>query len=138
MKSTGIVRQVDSLDRLVIPKELCKTLEIGPKSPIEIYRQDGRIVLKKHEVVEGPFKVKGSLGIVRQTDNVGRVVLPKELCKILEIEPKDPLEIFIDDNLIILGKYNPCCIFCGEVEDLVLYEKKLVCKKCIEELNKRL
>ena len=138
MKSTGIVRKVDKLDRLVIPKELCTTLEIGPKSPMEIYLQDGRIVLKKHEVVEGPFKAKGTLGIVRQIDNEGRIVLPKELCKMLDIEHKDPLEIFIDDNLIVLGKYNPFCIFCGEAEDLVLHEKKLVCKKCISALSKML
>ncbi len=138
MKSTGIVRQVDNLDRIVIPKELCKTLGIEPKSPIEIYVQDGRIVLKKYEVVEGPFKAKGSLGIVRQVDALDRIVIPKEICKILDIEPKNSMEIFIDENHLILGKYNPSCIFCGEVDDVVMYKKKLVCRNCVNNLHNML
>ena len=79
-----------------------------------------------------------SIGIVRKIDELGRIVLPIETRRQLELEPRDGVEIFVDEDMVILKKYQPCCIFCGEVEDLVLYEKKLVCKKCIEELNKRL
>ena len=134
MKSTGIVRHVDNLDRIVIPKELCRSLEIEPKTPIEIFIEDSRIVLKKHEIAEGTGKRKGNLGIIRKVDGLDRIVIPKEICKILGIEPKNTLEIFVDENKLILGKYEPACIFCREVENVVTYKKKLVCENCIRKL----
>lgn len=133
MKSTGIVRLVDNLDRIVIPKELCKGLGIEPKVALEIYIEDSRIVLKKHDT-----KAKGSIGIVRHVDSLDRIVIPKEVCKLLSIEPKDALEIFVDDEMLVLGKYEPACIFCKEVEDVVTYQKKLVCKGCIKALAEML
>ncbi len=74
-------------------------------------------------------------GIVRQMDDLGRIVLPKELRKLLEIGPKDPVEIFTEGDSIILKKYRPCCILCGSTSDNVLINEKRVCKKCIDELN---
>ena len=136
MKSTGIVRHVDNLDRIVIPKELCRSLEIEPKTPMEIYIEDSRIVLKKHEIAEGTAKRRGNLGIIRRVDGLDRIVIPKEICKILDIEPKNTLEIFVDDTRLILGKFEHSCIFCCEAEDVVTYKKKLVCKNCIKELYK--
>lgn len=133
MKSTGIVRHVDNLDRIVIPKELCKTLGIEPKAALEIYIEDSRIVLKKHTAAEGG-KTKGSTGIVRHVDDLDRIVIPKETCKILGIEPKDALEIFVDDTNLVLGKYEPSCIFCHEMQNVTSFKKKLVCEKCIKEL----
>ncbi|WP_394542860.1 AbrB/MazE/SpoVT family DNA-binding domain-containing protein [Priestia aryabhattai] len=58
-----------------------------------------------------------STGIVRKVDELGRVVIPKELRKVLAIQEKDPVEIFVDDNQIILQKYKPYneCIITGEV-----------------------
>jgi len=135
MKSTGIVRQVDNLDRVVIPKELCRSLEIEPKTPIEIFIEESKIVLKKHEIAEGTGKCKGNLGIIRRVDGLDRIVIPKEICKILGIEPKNTLEIFVDENRLILGKYESGCIFCREVENLTIYCKKPVCKECIKKLN---
>lgn len=134
MKSTGIVRHVDNLDRIVIPKELCRSLEIEPKTPIEIFIEDSRIVLKKHETAEGSGKRKGNLGIVRRVDGLDRIVIPKEICKILGIEPKNTLEIFVDDTKLILGKYEPACIFCREAENVITYKKKLVCEACIRKM----
>ncbi|WP_078411531.1 AbrB/MazE/SpoVT family DNA-binding domain-containing protein [Priestia abyssalis] len=60
-----------------------------------------------------------STGIVRKMDELGRVVLPKELRRILDIEKKDPLEIFVDEELIILKKYKPyrVCQVTGEVSE---------------------
>ncbi|MCG8482598.1 MAG: AbrB/MazE/SpoVT family DNA-binding domain-containing protein, partial [Clostridia bacterium] len=52
-------------------------------------------------------------GIVRKVDELGRVVLPIELRRNLNIEIKDPLEIYVDGEMIILKKYAPACIFCG-------------------------
>ena len=63
--------------------------------------------------------MKKSLGIVRKLDNLGRIVLPRELRDSLEIKNHDPLEIFIDEDEIILKKYKPGCIVTGETEDLV-------------------
>ena len=54
-----------------------------------------------------------ALGIVRKVDILGRIVIPKELRDSLDIEDKDPLEIFVEGDRIILKKYNPSCIFCG-------------------------
>ena len=54
-----------------------------------------------------------STGIVRKVDELGRVVIPKELRKTLDIAEKDGMEIYVDGNAIILKKYEPSCIFCG-------------------------
>ena len=77
-------------------------------------------------------------GIVRKVDELGRVVIPIELRNKFDIKVKDPIEIFVDSNAIVLKKYEPNCIFCGNSKDkdLVKYNDKLVCKKCIEKLEK--
>ena len=135
MKSTGIVRHVDNLDRIVIPKELCNTLGIEPKGALEIFVDGVYIILQKHEGNEGVVKsAKGNTGIVRHVDSLNRIVIPKEICKKLSIEPKDAMEIFVEETQIVLGKYQPACIFCDEVQDTVMYKKKLVCERCIKTL----
>lgn len=78
-----------------------------------------------------------STGIVRSIDKVGRLVLPIELRNILGINEKDPVEIFTEDNKIILKKYQPSCTFCGSTDGLITYKDKLVCAKCIEELKSK-
>ena len=69
-----------------------------------------------------------STGIVRSTDYLGRIVIPKELRNVLDISEKDCLEIFTDGEQIILQKYQPACIFCGEAKDIVNYKGKNICK----------
>ncbi len=133
MKSTGILRPVDNLDRIVIPKELCRTLDIKPKTPMEIFVEESGIVLKKHIFDEGT--VKGSTGIVRRVDGYDRIVIPKEICKAFAIEPKTLVEVFVDDELIILSKYEHNCVFCGTEDALVEYKAKAVCKDCLNELK---
>ena len=134
MKATGIVRHVDNLDRIVIPKELCKTMDIEPKGALEIFVNDTQIILQKHE--ENALKTTTeSTGIVRRVDSLDRIVIPKEICKKLGIEPKDALEIFVDETKIILSKYEPYCIFCKEVQGTIMYKKKLICEKCIRTLS---
>jgi len=76
-----------------------------------------------------------STGIVRKVDELGRIVLPMEIRNTLDISPKDPLEIFVEGDQIILRKYEPCCVFCGSINDNVLLNGKRVCKACIEKLN---
>ncbi len=136
MKSTGIVRHVDNLGRIVIPKELCRTLGIEPKTHLEIFIENSRVVLKKHDLADHSAKKRGNLGIIRQVDGVDRIVIPKEICKMLCIKQKDALEIFVEDTKLILGKYEPACVFCGEAQDVYNFRRKLVCAKCIEEIGK--
>jgi len=76
-----------------------------------------------------------STGIVRKVDELGRVVLPIELRRTLDIEEKDALEIFVEGETIILKKYQPACIFCGELKDVVSFKGKNVCKSCINEMR---
>ena len=76
-----------------------------------------------------------STGIVRRLDRLGRIVLPKELRASFKIEYEDGLEIFTDDNRIILRKYMPACIFCGSREDIVTFKDKKVCAECMKALE---
>ena len=62
-----------------------------------------------------------STGIIRKVDELGRIVLPIELRRMLEIEEHDPLEIAVEDERIILRKHLPACVFCGAAEDLIEY-----------------
>ncbi|MGM0420276.1 MAG: AbrB/MazE/SpoVT family DNA-binding domain-containing protein [Bacillota bacterium] len=78
-----------------------------------------------------------STGIVRKVDDLGRVVLPKELRKTMDIDVKDPMEFYVEEDKIILKKYTPACYFCGSVENKILYKDKYVCESCIEELEKK-
>ena len=76
-----------------------------------------------------------STGIVRKVDELGRIVLPIELRRTLGIDIKDAIEIYVDNSTIVLKKYEPCCIFCGNTADNVLFKEKRVCKDCIEKLQ---
>lgn len=76
-----------------------------------------------------------STGIVRKVDELGRIVLPIELRRTLDIEVKDALEIYVDGNQILLKKYEPACVFCGNAKDVVHYKNKNVCKNCIQEMR---
>ena len=69
-----------------------------------------------------------STGIVRKVDELGRIVLPIELRRTLGIDIKDSIEIYVDNSTIVLKKYEPTCIFCGESEDVTTYRDKNVCK----------
>ena len=74
-------------------------------------------------------------GIVRKVDELGRIVIPIELRNKLDIAIKDPIEIFVEGSSIILKKYEPNCIFCGNSKELSSYKDKLVCSKCLAKLS---
>ncbi|HHV95329.1 MAG TPA: AbrB/MazE/SpoVT family DNA-binding domain-containing protein [Clostridiaceae bacterium] len=76
-----------------------------------------------------------STGIVRKVDELGRVVLPIELRRTLDIAEKDALEIYVDGSTIILKKYEPACIFCNDAKDVISYKGKNICKNCMQELK---
>lgn len=77
-----------------------------------------------------------STGVVRKLDELGRIVIPIELRRTLDIGLRDTLEIFTEEDRIILKKYHPACIFCNDARDVVWYKDKLICKNCLAELKK--
>lgn len=75
-----------------------------------------------------------STGIVRKIDELGRVVIPIELRRIMGIEQKNTIEIFVDSDRIILQKHEQACIFCGSDVGVRHYRNKLICEDCLEGL----
>ncbi|OFW78149.1 MAG: AbrB family transcriptional regulator [Alicyclobacillus sp. RIFOXYA1_FULL_53_8] len=79
-----------------------------------------------------------STGVVRKVDELGRIVMPIELRRTLGIEVKDPMEIYVDGERIVLAKYQPACVFCGNVAEVAEYKGKPVCASCTNELQNTL
>ena len=77
-----------------------------------------------------------STGIVRRIDELGRIVIPKELRTKFELDIHDSLEIFTDGEDIVLKKFSESCIFCGDNEGLLEVMGRAVCPKCLSELKK--
>ena len=75
-------------------------------------------------------------GIVRKVDELGRIVLQIELRRTLNIKIKDPIAIFVEDDAIVLKKYESACIFCGNAKNVVNVKGKNICRDCIEELKR--
>ena len=73
-------------------------------------------------------------GIVRRIDELGRIVLPIELRRILELNERDRVEITAEDDRIILRKYEPACALCGRKEELIPYREKQICRRCADEV----
>ena len=73
-------------------------------------------------------------GIVRKVDELGRIVLPIELRRTLGIAEKDPLEIYVSGDTIVLKKYQNSCIFCDGTHDVSNFKGKSICAKCLKEL----
>ena len=76
-----------------------------------------------------------STGIVRKVDELGRIVLPIELRRTLDIGEKDALEIYADGASIVLKKYESACVFCGSTRDISAYKGKNICEACRRELR---
>lgn len=76
-----------------------------------------------------------STGVVRRLDELGRIVIPIELRRTLDLADRDCLEIFTEGEQIILKKYQPACIFCGEAQDVINYKGKNICKCCMEDIK---
>ena len=85
----------------------------------------------------GSYHFMKSSGIVRKVDEVGRIVLPIDLRAALDIENRDALEIYTEGDKIILKKYEPACVFCGETENVIPFKSKQICDRCLKELLKR-
>lgn len=79
-----------------------------------------------------------STGIVRKVDELGRIVLPIELRRTLDIAERDSLEIYVDGPSIVLRKYQPACIFCDDAKNVISYKGKNVCPNCIKALQQEI
>jgi transcriptional pleiotropic regulator of transition state genes len=124
MKFTGIVRKIDELGRIVLPKELRRSLGLQSKASVEIHiNEQNQIVITKDD---------GTLtGIIRHIDDLGRIVVPTETRQLLNINEGDGFEILVDEKSIILQKYERGCVFCGNVEKNMFEHKgKRVCPVC--------
>lgn len=77
-----------------------------------------------------------STGIVRKVDELGRIVLPIELRRTMDIGVGDSLEIYVDASSVILRKYEPSCVFCGDAGDVLTYKGKIVCRACLQEMSR--
>ncbi len=75
-----------------------------------------------------------STGMVRRVDELGRIVIPIELRRNLGIDEKDSLEIYVEEDQIILKKYTPACSFCSNAEGITVFKGKNICKNCLAEI----
>ena len=75
-----------------------------------------------------------STGIVRKVDELGRIVIPIELRRNLDIDEKDSLEIYVEDDHIILKKYSPACVFCSNAGDVKDFKGRKICRECFIEM----
>lgn len=76
-----------------------------------------------------------STGIIRRVDELGRVVIPIELRNKFGIAEKDPIEIYVEGSNIVLKKFEPNCVFCGNSKNLTEYKDKLICDKCSKQIS---
>ena len=75
-------------------------------------------------------------GIVRCVDELGRLVIPKEIRRQIGVSNNDPVEIFVEGECVILKKYTPLCHFCSSTEDITEFRGRNICKRCISELTR--
>ncbi len=78
-----------------------------------------------------------STGIVRKLDELGRIVLPMEIRKSFDLAEKDPIEIYTNQDMIILRKFHQSCVFCNSTENILAYKGKPVCSECLSDLMRK-
>lgn len=76
-------------------------------------------------------------GMIRSLDQLGRIVIPIELRRVLDIDIGDGLEFYSDENTIVLKKYEPACIFCNSANDIRVYKGKHICGECYAQLKEK-
>ena len=76
-----------------------------------------------------------STGIVRKIDHLGRIVLPIALRRVLDIDKDSSLEIYVENDSILLRKYQPACVFCGSSEEVASYKGRNICAACRKEIG---
>lgn len=82
--------------------------------------------------------MKKDTGMSRKVDELGRIVIPKEIRDKFDIRTNDKIDIFVENNVISLIKDRKQCTFCSGTKQLIDYNNKYVCNKCMQELVKKL
>jgi len=131
MLPIGIIRHVDELGRVVIPMEMRKQLNIQEHDALEMYKDNDDILVKKYD----KKNVKENSTIIRNIDELGRLVVPKEWRNLLELKTGDLIEVSLHSEKIRFRKHLPYCIFCGNSVKLIDYQSKKVCVSCIKKLE---
>lgn len=126
-----LARKVDRLGRIVIPKELRDNMQITHDDPLEIYVNDGDIVITKYH----PDADSDGVAFLRNVDKLGRIVIPKELRDSMNIKYNDRLKIFIDVQSIVIKQCNKMCVFCGSRENLKDTLGLSVCAGCLTKIK---
>ena len=131
IKKTGIIRKIDELGRVVIPIELRNGLGWNEKESLEIYIESNKICIRQPKF-EGRID---SVGIIRKLDELGRIVIPKEIRNKFDISFKDAVEILVDNDVIMIMKKELTCVFCNNNNQLKEFNEKLVCSRCLKKLK---
>jgi transcriptional pleiotropic regulator of transition state genes len=92
------------------------------------------LIRNRYIIILGEVLKMKATGIVRKIDELGRIVLPIELRRSLHIDIGDAVEIYVDPDKIILKKYTPACLFCGNFENMSYFKGKMICSTCIHDL----
>ena len=96
-----------------------------------------KICIMLLNLTEGGKRIMKTVGIVRSIDLAGRIVLPIEIRKELDLMGEDAkVEITVTGNEITMKKYAPSCIFCHSEDDLTEYCGQKICRKCAEKIGK--
>jgi len=132
MKNTGIIKKFDELGRIVLPMEIRKSKDWNYKDTIEIYTKRNDIILEKVE------KKNLSGGMVRKIDELGRVVIPIEIRNTFMLDEGDGVEVYTENEKIILRKYYEGCIYCGSKKKVYKLLEKPICEKCIEKIKEKI
>lgn len=75
-----------------------------------------------------------STGIIRKVDSLGRIVLPIELRRTMDIAESDEVEIYMENDRIILQKFEQACVFCGSSRGLISFQRKNLCQECLRKM----
>lgn len=132
-KMTKLSRPVDSLGRIVIPKGIRRALDIKPKDTVQLYIEGNTLIFS---VVALNDRKAGeeALGIFKDVDSLGRIVIPKEIREALEIKTKTRLEVSVDKDAVLMKVYDKGCVFCGDEDGAVEFNGRKICGKCIKAI----
>lgn len=97
-------------------------------------RGDGDVV---NDIVQMKGGLMKAIGIVRKIDSIGRIVMPKEARTMLGMSELEPVEMYVDNDGLVIKKYQPQCIFCDSFEEVVDYKGSRVCKACLRKLKEK-
>ena len=126
----GIVRKIDHLGRVCLPKEVRKSFGMDHGSLIGMYIENGKIHVAK---ADDKFR-----GFGRELDELGRITLPIEVRRSLEFGDKQPVDMYVEGDEIIIRKYGRECVRCGADHELVEDDGDYICRTCLHRFWDRL